>query len=201
VSALLSTDDCRPAEPGSSRSTRVVRTTFALLSWVLPPGTQSRVSALAASIEAFGLVDRWLHLSCSEVLASGLDEGDGTGRLTRVADSALSKLLCSSYSPDNWTGIELVKALLLAGVFAGRAESGLIATLADGARKALKRSDWKVSMPRRLAASATFEEARRHCQEHVELSLGLRGDAAPAGAHREWLLALERWCGILAARP
>lgn len=152
-------------------------------------------SALLHSAEAFECFDRWCGYQCIGVLKGGIASNSGAIS-SPLAAYPLAGLLTSPSADQRYTGLPVIKALLLVGSARGQPDNRPALQLADGALKALRLAPWKRELPPALAKGATLFQAIDHCRSHVDQRL-----ATPAGLSkplREWLESLRHWCEILA---
>lgn len=183
------------AAPRPSQSTK---RSIDLLASILPNSTSAFEATLQHSRRAMRLVDRWLGLDCTALLESVQPADDG-GRVVRIPDFPLARLLATAGSGSDWTGIDDVKALLIVGYAYGRIEHALVDLIADGARKSARSDTWKEVMPAKMADDAGLLSTIQACREHVRSRLDKPGNAT--STHLEWLEGLAVWCEFLARPP
>ncbi len=180
-----------PPERPSQRRTQ----TAAFLMRVLRPERVDYERAGLSSADAFRLLDQWLDLRCEEVLGDPPQMRVPVVAAGSDREYPLAQLLMTSARGEQWTGLPVVKALLLVGYVADRPELQVLVTLAKGALKAARQNSWQKLMPGAISSAVSMADAIRHCRIHADLRLAPQ--AGVRTEEREWLQALKRWCEIL----
>ena len=117
------------------------------------------------------------------------------GSDARDDEFIVAPCLTIPFQGQNFTGIPLVKALLLLGPAEGRKEEQRMATLAEGTFKARRPGSWSQIMPRALPLDTTIPAALAHCRAHSGALL--KAPAERGDLEVDWLKALARWCELL----
>lgn len=169
---------------------------MSLLCAVLPATSSAFLAALQHSSAAFSLLDGWLDYRCIPMLQRGAPEVHDPG--TEVSDFILAPMLTAPMEGQMYTGIPLLKAILLLGVAEGRAEGSLMTILADGLYKARGPKVWRDLMPPARAPNISIRDALAHCDTHANTLLSLSGERNKL--QTQWLEALRRWCALLQVR-
>ncbi len=188
--------DASPPSPAQERLSHESRLrALSLLCSVLPSLEGSFRAALEHSRSAFELLDRWKGYGCVDALRRGVPREFASDPGARDDEFILAPCLTAPIDGQRFTGIPILKALLLVGVAEGRREEQVMATLASGVFKARRSGSWSQIMPRALPLDATIPDALAHCGAHAVALLKAPGERAKL--ETEWLQALARWCELL----